>query len=80
MLDETGCDAVMIGRGAQGNPWIFDRIHQYLATGEVVSAPSALERLDMLMKHFRLLCEYKGGAPGCARNPNTCGLVSERLT
>ncbi|ETS92392.1 tRNA dihydrouridine synthase DusB [Veillonella sp. AS16] len=60
MLDETGCDAVMIGRGAQGNPWIFDRIHQYLATGEVVSAPSALERLDMLMKHFRLLCEYKG--------------------
>ena len=60
MLDETGCDAVMIGRGAQGNPWIFDRIHHYLATGEVLPAPTDIERLDMLLKHFDLLCQYKG--------------------
>ena len=60
MLDETGCDAVMVGRGAQGNPWIFGRIHHYLATGEVLSGPTDIERLDMLLKHFDLLCQYKG--------------------
>ena len=60
MLDETGCDAVMVGRGAQGNPWIFDRIHHYLATGEILPAPTDIERLDMLLKHFDLLCQYKG--------------------
>ena len=60
MLDETGCDAVMVGRGAQGNPWIFGRIHHYLATGEVLPAPTDIERLDMLLKHFDLLCQYKG--------------------
>ena len=60
MLDETGCDAVMVGRGAQGNPWIFGRIHHYLATGEVLPEPTDIERLDMLLKHFDLLCQYKG--------------------
>ena len=40
MLDGTGCDAVMVGRGAQGNPWIFGCIHHYLATGEVLPGPS----------------------------------------
>lgn len=60
MLDETGCDAVMVGRGAQGNPWIFGRIHHYLATGEILPVPTDIERLDMLLKHFDLLCQYKG--------------------
>lgn len=48
MLTETGCDAVLIGRGAQGNPWIFNEVNQYLRTGTVLSKPSALERLQML--------------------------------
>ena len=43
MLDETGCDAVMVGRGAQGNPWIFGRILHYLATGEILPAPTDIE-------------------------------------
>ena len=60
MLNQTNCDAIMIGRGAQGNPWIFGRIHHYLATGEVLPAPTDIERLDMLLKHFDLLCQYKG--------------------
>ncbi len=64
MIDETGCDAVMIGRGAQGNPWIFERAHHYLTTGELLPAPTYIERLDMLLKHFRLLCHYKGDALG----------------
>ena len=60
MLDETGCDAVMIGRGAQGNPWVFHEIHHYLETGELVEPPTSLEKLTMLEKHFDLLCQYKG--------------------
>ena len=64
MMQETGCDAVMIGRGAQGNPWIFERTNHYLRTGELRSEPTYLERLDMLLKHFELLCRYKGAALG----------------
>lgn len=64
MMRETGCDAVMIGRGAQGNPWIFERTNHYLRTGKLRSEPTYLERLDMLLKHFELLCRYKGAALG----------------
>lgn len=64
MIEETGCDAVMIGRGAQGNPWIFGRVNHYLDTGVIISAPTYLDRLDMLLKHFELLCQYKGPSIG----------------
>ena len=64
MMQETGCDAVMIGRGAQGNPWIFERTNHYLTTGELSPEPTYLERLDMLLKHFELLCQYKGDSLG----------------
>lgn len=64
MMQETGCDAIMIGRGAQGNPWIFERTNHYLRTGELRPEPTYLERLDMLLKHFELLCRYKGAALG----------------
>lgn len=60
MLEETGCDAVLVGRGAQGNPWIFNRINHYLATGEIIPEPSADEKLNMLLRHFQFLCHYKG--------------------
>ena len=64
MMQETGCDAVMIGRGAQGNPWIFERTNHYLMTGKLRPEPTYLERLDMLLKHFELLCHYKGESLG----------------
>lgn len=64
MIQETGCDAVMIGRGAQGNPWIFECTNHYLTTGELIPEPTYLERLDMLLKHFELLCQYKGESLG----------------
>lgn len=64
MIEETGCDAVMIGRGAQGNPWIFERVNHYLDTGVIISGPTYLDRLDMLLKHFELLCQYKGPSIG----------------
>ena len=60
MLIETGCDGLMIGRGAQGNPWIFRQVAQYLATGEIVPPPTASERLSVMLRHLDMLVEYKG--------------------
>lgn len=60
MLDWTGCDGVMIGRGAKGNPWIFSQILHYLETGEVLPGPSVLEIKEMILRHGRLLSEDKG--------------------
>ena len=60
MLGYTGCDAVMIGRGAQGNPWIFKRTAHYLETGELMPPPTPVERIDMAARHLKMLVEYKG--------------------
>ncbi len=60
MLDQTGCDGVMIGRGALGNPWIFREVSHYLATGELLSKPSLHERMRVAMEHLALLVEDKG--------------------
>ena len=60
MLDETGCDGVMVGRAAQGNPWIFHQIEQYLETGKEPEPITAKERYDTILEHARLMVEYKG--------------------
>lgn len=60
MLDYTGCDAVMIARGAQGNPWIFKRTIHYLQTGELLDKPSPEERVNMALRHAKMLIDYKG--------------------
>ena len=60
MIEETGCDAIMIGRASLGNPWIFGRIDHYLKTGEILEEPSLEEKLDVLKEHFELLLENKG--------------------
>jgi len=60
MLEQTGCDAVMIGRGAQGNPWIFKRVIHYLKTGEILPEPSIKDKLDMMIRHMEMLVELKG--------------------
>lgn len=60
MLTETGCDGIMIGRGAQGNPWIFRQVIHYLATGEILPAPGLDERIDMLLRQLDMLVEHKG--------------------
>lgn len=59
MLLYTGCDAVMIGRAALGNPWIFKSTLAYLENGTIPSSPSANERIEMLKKHYYLLKEDK---------------------
>jgi tRNA-dihydrouridine synthase len=54
MIEETGCDAVMIGRAASSNPWIFSQISDYLATGKY-SEPTELDRYQLLSGYFRSL-------------------------
>ena len=56
----TGCDGVMIGRAAQGNPWIFKQLKQYFLTGDIVPAPTVEERGNLIMRHLDMLLEYKG--------------------
>ncbi len=64
MLKETGCDGLMIGRAARGNPWIFRRIDTFLQTGSDPGRPSAREVRDMMLRHARMLIEYKGEYTG----------------
>ena len=59
MIDETGCDAVMIGRASLGNPWIFKEVNEYLEKGIVIDKPSSVDRVDMCLKHFKYLVDLK---------------------
>lgn len=60
MMEETGCDGVMIGRGAQGNPWIFSDLLEYECTGKLRPRPGADEIREMMLRHARLQIRYKG--------------------
>lgn len=60
MLEETGCDAVMIGRGVLGNPWLIKECVVYLEDGTLPQRVSAKEKMQMLKRHFELLCKDKG--------------------
>ncbi|WP_069999856.1 tRNA dihydrouridine synthase DusB [Cellulosilyticum sp. I15G10I2] len=64
MLDYTKCDALMIGRAAQGNPWLFKRILHYLETGKLLEEPSFDERIEVILKHAKMLIDYKGNYTG----------------
>ena len=57
MLDYTGCDAVMIGRGVLGNPWLINECVTYLESGVIPSRPSSKEKIEMLKRHYKLLVE-----------------------
>lgn len=59
MLDETGCDAVMIGRGVLGNPWLIKECVDYLENGTIPQPVSFLEKVDMMQKHYELLLNDK---------------------
>ena len=60
MMRETGCDGVMIGRGAQGNPWIFSELVEYEKSGVMPERPSNEELKEMMLRHARLQIQYKG--------------------
>ena len=64
IMEQTGCDSIMIGRAAEGNPWIFERTKHFLATGELLPEPTMEDIRDMIIKHAHMLVDYKGEYTG----------------
>lgn len=64
MFEYTGCDGIMIGRAALGNPWIFKDIEHFLKTKEKLEEPSNQEKLELILKHLNLLVQNKGEEKG----------------
>lgn len=60
MIEDTGCDYLMVGRGALGRPWVFSQISAYLKDERVLPEPPVSERMRVMVKHIKLICEYKG--------------------
>ena len=60
MFEKTGVDGIMIGRGAFGNPWIFNKIIHFLKTGEKISDVPLIQKKEVIKKHLNLLIEEKG--------------------
>ena len=60
MLDYTKCDAVMVGRGALGRPWVFENINKYLSEGVISDEPTPEEKMAVMLRHIAKICEYKG--------------------
>ena len=60
MMEQTGCDGVMIGRGAQGNPWIFRELLEYERTGQISNRPSKEQIRNTMLRHARLQIAFKG--------------------
>lgn len=60
ILNQTKCDGIMIGRGSQGNPWLFKRLVHYMKNGDLLPEPSAKDKILMAIKHMELAINYKG--------------------
>ena len=60
MFDYTDCDAIMIGRASEGNPWIFKRITHYIKTGELLPEPTNREKAETVIQHAKMLIDFKG--------------------
>lgn len=73
MLDETGCDAIMIGRGVLGNPWLIKEIIEYLDKKVSISKPSIVDKIDMCIKHLQYLEETKNEKLACLEIRNHIG-------
>jgi len=64
LFEETDCDAIMVGRGAQGNPWIFDQINKYLDEGIIIGEPTPAQKIETIIRHMNMLIELKGERTG----------------
>ncbi|AEY67828.1 tRNA dihydrouridine synthase DusB [Clostridium sp. BNL1100] len=64
LLEETRCDAIMVGRGAQGNPWIFKKIVRFLEDGTIIPDPSPEEKIETIIRHMNMLIDLKGERTG----------------
>ena len=59
MYEETGCDFVMVGRGAMGTPWVFNQINAFMENGEILPDPDLETRLKIMMEQLELMKKYK---------------------
>lgn len=64
MLEKTNADALMIGRGALGNPWVFSKINAYLDECRVLPDPTVMQKMTVMLKHIKKIIEYKGEYTG----------------
>ncbi|MBR5437540.1 MAG: tRNA dihydrouridine synthase DusB [Clostridia bacterium] len=64
MIEETNCDYLMVGRGALGRPWVFSQITAYLQHEIILPEPPVSERMRVMVKHIKRICEYKGERVG----------------
>lgn len=64
MIEETNCDYLMVGRGALGRPWVFSQINAYLQHEIILPEPPVSERMRVMVKHIKRICEYKGERVG----------------
>lgn len=60
MIEDTDCDMVMVGRGALGRPWVFSQIEAFLKHEAILPEPPVSERMLVMLRHVKLICEYKG--------------------
>lgn len=64
IFEQTQCDAIMIGRAAQGNPWIFRQFQEFMKSGREIPEPTIKERAALILRHLEMLLEYKGDYVG----------------
>ncbi len=79
MMEETNCDLIMIGRGALGRPWLFSQINAYLEHGRVIPEPHVTEKMRVMLKHIKTLCEYKGNYVGMREARKHAGWYTKGL-
>ncbi len=64
MYEKTGCDLIMIARASYGNPWIFAQIKEYMQLGKLLPEPDLQERIDVMLRHVKMICDFKGERVG----------------
>ena len=79
MLEKTGCDAIMIVRGALGKPWIFQQINAYLNECRVIPEPSLTEKMTVMLAHIKKIIEYKGEYTGIREARHHAGYYTKGL-
>ena len=67
MMEETGCDGIMVGRGAEGNPWLFREIKSFLTDGTVPERPSPEAKKKMMLRHLSMQIDQDGEHMGILR-------------
>lgn len=78
MMEQTRCDAVMVGRAAMGNPWIFDQIHRRLRAEPIIPV-SLRDRQDLMIAYVRAVCGYRGESHGCRMLRSRLGWFSRGM-